>query len=279
MLHIVRCCFVLLVVSASTIPAAVVTVDTSFGAGQLGGFYGPPLPGDAPPVGYMIGTPDNAPTFQNYFLGRTTVSGFTTTERRTFFIFDLSGVAGSIPVGEIVTGVSIDLTLVAPIGSSVMTNFATTDVMGDPFELVEFSSTPFSADAIKDPGLAGVDPIDIWDSFGTATDYGDFLIPGGVPGPMDGTETIPLPGALADVDTALSSPDGIFIVTARLETYDPGTLAADPFEFVFGLSDVVAAGSTIPAPILTITTAPVPEPSALALVGMCIGALARRRRL
>src|SRR5262245_32282043 len=90
---------------------------------QVGGFYGPYLPGDDPPPAYpVVPAPDNSPGFQNYFMGRTTVKGFTTSERRAFFIYDLAGVAASIPAGEHVVGVTIDLTLI-PGGTSALANF------------------------------------------------------------------------------------------------------------------------------------------------------------
>ena len=52
---------------------------------HLGGFYA--LDDAGMPL-----IPDNDMSFQNYFMGRTTVGGFTTTERRTFFAFDLADV-------------------------------------------------------------------------------------------------------------------------------------------------------------------------------------------
>ena len=73
-------------------------VDTSLGGGQVGAFYGPysadfGLP--VPPSYPAILPPDNDPTFQNYFMGRSTIGGTTTPERRPFFIFDMTSV--SIP--------------------------------------------------------------------------------------------------------------------------------------------------------------------------------------
>ena len=53
---------------------ATITVDTL----QLGGFYGPYRPADDPPHAYpAVPDPDNSPVFQNYLMGRSTISGFT----------------------------------------------------------------------------------------------------------------------------------------------------------------------------------------------------------
>lgn len=92
--------------------AAMIFVDTSTGGGQVGAFYGPYTASDDPPAAYPpILDPDNSPLFQNYFMGRSTISGFTTSERRVFFFFDMAGVAASIPVGESVTDVTLALEL------------------------------------------------------------------------------------------------------------------------------------------------------------------------
>lgn len=237
---------------------------------QVGGFYGPYLPGDDPPAAYpTVPAPDNSPGFQNYFMGRSTISGFTTSERRAFFIYDLAGVAASIPVGEHVVGVTIDLTLI-PGGTSALANFT------DGFEAVAFTATPVPVAAIIDPVGFGVTPASIWATFGTGTPFGDFTVVGpGSPSPtLPGTYTIGLPGAVSAIGPEIAS-GGLFVVTARLATFDPGPIGAgapppvDPYEYVFGLTDVVSpTGSHAPIPYLTISTAPaaaVPEPSSLAL--------------
>jgi len=56
--------------------------------------------------------------------------------------------------------------------------------------------------------------------------------------------------------------------------------AVDPYEYVFGLTDVVTpSGTTIPAPDLIITTAPIPEPTSLVLlIGVSAMSLVNFRR-
>jgi hypothetical protein len=265
------CVAVVLIAAASAHSArgAEISVPTM----HVGGFFGPYLPGDMPPPGYpMVPAPDNSLAFQNYFLGRTTVMGFTSSERRAFFVYDMAGVAASIPVGEAVVGVTIDLTLISG-GTSALANFT------GGFEDVRFTSTPVPYEAILDPVGFGVPASSVWATFGTGSDYGSFVL-GGPMSPMPtppATYTIGLPGAVADVKSKITA-GSLFIVTARLVTYDPGPIgpmappAIDPFEYVFGLTDVVSpSGSHAPIPYLKITTAPVPEPGsvALALMAAC----------
>lgn len=236
-----------------------VTISITDGAGQVGGFYGEYLPGDDAPGSYPATiAPDNDASFQNYFMGRTTVTGFTTPERRAFFIFDTSGV--SIPGGEAVTGVSIELELLS---GGVLANFT-----GDS-ESVSFSGTPFGPTEILDPPATMTDPVDIWATFGSGPAYGDFVIAGPdsmtEPQTVPGIYEIPLPGAVSDLDASLG---GLFIVTAKLDTFDPGPIgsgappAVDPTEFVFGLTDV-HGGVAIPS--LIIETTAVPEPTSYAI--------------
>lgn len=260
-----------------------IEVDTSMGGGQVGGFYGPYDPGiDDPPVGYPSTlAPDNLPTFQNYYMGRTTLgplgSSPSTPERRAFFMFDMTGVLASVPAGHTISGLSIDLTL-TPGGSAVLANFS------GGVESVEFSSTPFTEMEILDPVGEGVSTDAIWGSFGTSTPYGSFDISGtppsgGSPASADGVMTLPpdtytidLMGGIPDVETAIGA-GGIFIVSARLSSFDPDVIgpgtppAVDPYEYVFGITDVVpmSGGSpSVPAPILTIST--IPEPSSVLLI-------------
>ena len=133
-------------------------------------------------------------------------------------------------------------------------------------------------------------PDAIWDSFGTSTPYGSFVIDGtpSAGPPMDGLMTtvpgiytISLPGSIPDLTAAIMG-GGIFIVTARLATFDPDPIgpgappAVDPYEYVFGITDVVSGIPTTPAPILTITTIPEPGTTVLALVAV-LAFCARRR--
>lgn len=265
--------------SSSFAPAAG-AAEFVVAADQVGGFYGPYLPTDfsdpmdAPP----IPMPDNMETFQNYFMGRTSsLDGFTSPERRVFFIYDLSGIA--LPDGEVVTSVSLELDLLFG-GTSALANFT------GGVEVVEFTSSAYSDDEILDFEAAAIDPVDIWASFGTADPYGGYVLAGPLePEPTTpGIQTIDLPGANPDVEAAMGST--LFIVTARLETYDPDPIevpgfpdAIDPYEYVFGGTDVVKdGGSVTPPPPLIITTEVIPEPGTFALLVLGGVAVLRRRR-
>jgi hypothetical protein len=248
---------------------------------QVGGYYGPYMPADDAPGSYppTIG-PDNLPGSQNYFMGRTTTpTGFATPERRAFFIYDMAGVAASIPVGEHIVGVSIDLTLIDG-GSSALGNFS------GGMEVVDFTSTPVPASTILTPGA--IPPTSIWATFGTGLSFGSFVIPGIPGGPKtipDGTYPIGLPGAVSAIGPSIAT-SSLFVVSARLATFDPGPIGAgapppiDPYEYVFGLTDVTSStGPHAPIPYLHITTAAVPEPSTLVLgflAGIALAALRRR---
>jgi hypothetical protein len=262
-----------LAVIAATIHSAAFATEIFVSSYQVGGYYGPYMPGDDVPPSYppTIG-PDNSPEFQNYFMGRTTTPmDFATPERRAFFIYDMAGIAASIPVGETIVGVSLDLTLIAG-GTSALGNFS------DGKEVVDFTATPVPADIILDPG--GIPPTSIWATFGTGISYGSFVITGIPDGPKttpDGTYTIGLPGAVSAIGPAIAT-SSLFVVSARLATFDPGPIGAsapppaDPYEYVFGLTDVVSpSGSHAPIPFLTITTAPIPEPTSgmLFMLSLC----------
>lgn len=251
---------------------------------QVGGYYGPyrdidfadPVP-DPP-----LFAPDIDPADQVYFLGRSTFEGATTSERRAYFIYDASSF--TIPAGEMITSVSVEL-VVVPGSTSALANFTGFE------EIVKFSGTPFTKEEILDEALTPADPIAMWDSFGTGPDYGafDFIAPGhpSLPVTTTGSKTVPLPGAAADLEAAISSGD-YFILTARLDTYDPDPIDpngdgdfgdADIYEYVFGLTDVVKSGVPIlsPAPTLSYTTSPVPEPTTALVFGLGLPLLMRRR--
>jgi hypothetical protein len=275
----------LLVLTAPGAQASTLEVDTSVGAGQVGGYYGlyDPIIDDAPPAFGPTLPPDNDASFQNYFMGRSTFgplgSSVTSPERRVFFFFDMAGL--SIPAGEEITEVSIDLTLTLG-GSAVLANFT-----GD-IELVEFSSTPYTPAEILDPDAFALPSDLIWSTFGSSTPYGGFEIVG----PDHPTETptapgdyaIPLPGSIADVESAILG-GSVLVVTAKLATFDPDPIgplappAIDPYEYVFGITDVVSGiGSSVDPPLLSITTTPIPEPASLGLlaVGLLCWGVTRR---
>lgn len=224
---------------------------------HTGGFYGL----DA--MGMPTATPDNDMSFQNYFIGHTTVSGFTTPERRSFFAFDMSG---AVPMGEEIVSMSLVLENVF---GGVMANFT------GGMEVAEFTSTSSSYDVIADPDGAMVPAIEVFDSFGTGSFYGDMVFD--MDGPMPGAvEIILSPDAIMDAMAAMGA-DSPFVITGRMATYDPEPMIG--LEFLFGLTDVVVDFPTgFPVPKLIIETAPVPAPSGLVVLagGVLLGA--RRRR-
>ncbi|PCI08706.1 hypothetical protein COB72_07755 [bacterium] len=226
---------------------------------HLGGFYA--VPDGEPPL-----IPDNDLTFQNYFMGHTTIPTIpiTTTERRTFFAFDLADVL--IPDGHEIIGVEFELELIF---GGILANFE-----GGTEEVI-FTSTTSDYDTFMDPLASGLGPDEIFDSMGT----GDFYT--GV-----GFDTMTIPDSItmdmseAAIEDILDSmlADSPFMITGMLATYDPEASAL--FEFVFGLSDVVTGGSPtgFPVPKLTITTAPVPAPAGILVLGSGLMCSMRRRR-
>ena len=229
--------------------AEIIEIDTF----QAGGFY-------------EAGVPDNDASFQNYFVGHGTIGGFTTPERRNFFIFDIPELAP----GETISGATFSIYL--PTEFSVPANFT------GGVEIFEITSSAFTADAILDPMSAMVSPEDIFDTFGMGEFYGD--LPIFLADPPMGTFplelVIPLsPSAIADIE---ASAGGTFVITGRMATYDPATGVLD--EVMFSLSDLVVGGidTALPKPFLSLTT--VPEPSTctlMAIAGMACLVRSRSR--
>jgi len=224
---------------------------------HLGGFYA--VPDAAPPL-----IPDNDMSFQNYFMGHTTVGGFTTTERRTFFAFDLSSV--DIPIGHTVVSVDFELMLVF---GGLLAN------MTDGFEAASFTSTTSDYTTFADPLGSGLGPDEIFDTMGT----GEFYSGAGFDAlSEDGEVIMPMsPAALFDMESSIAG-GSPFVITGKMDTYDPDPGAL--FEFLFGLTDVVTGGGAtgFPVPKLVITTAPIPAPSGVAILGLgaLLGTMRRR---
>ena len=179
--------------------------------------------------------------------------------------------------------VTISLELL-PGGTSALANFT------GGVEKVEFTSTPFGPPELLDPNSVPPSPdpnappieIEIWETLGASFPYGDFeIIDGGTPPDV---YEIPLPGAIPDIAAAITAGD-VFIVSARLETFDPGPIGPtagsptvppiDPYEYVFGGTDI---GSAVDAPLLIISTVPIPEPASIALGAFGVLLIGLRRR-
>lgn len=242
------------IIAASALVRADVIEVESF---HLGAFYALTDTGEA-----LI--PDNDMSFQNYFMGHTTVGGFTTTERRTFFAFDLSSVM--IPDGEMIVGVEFELML--PFGG-ILANFS------DGIEEVVFTSTTSDYLTFADPLGSGLDPGEIFDSMAmgdvyTGVGFDEMSLDGEITMDMSDAALLDMMGSFD-----MGSP---FVITGKLDTYDPDPGAL--FEFAFGLTDVVVGGGStgFPVPKLLITTAPVPAPAGILVLGGGLLCGIRRRR-
>lgn len=230
------------------LPGAALTVELS--STQVGGFY-------------ADGGHDNLAGFQNYFVGYGTTPGSPrTAERRSFFVFDLSGITEPISAAS--------FTLLMPIGG----------VIGDaPSEIFVLSASSMPAVAVLDPVVTPGAALAIFSTLGT----GALVAPelgidvGAPPGGMLLTMSFNATGL-----AALNSrpPTGLVVLGGRMASwsFDPDPLH-EPHELLFGHSDVVFFGTPmIDAPILTVTV--VPEPTGFVLMAGGLGwlLLLMRRR-
>jgi hypothetical protein len=255
-------------------------------ATQTGGFYD------------GGGIPDNFPEFQNYYVGYGTTPGFTrTTERRSFFVFDLVG----ITPGEVV---SAALTLRLPFGGLKFgkSGDPTAGPVPSPDDLSEVFAlgvTTIATATVLSLGLTPPEIDLIFESFNdipVALPY--VFSSGSVPPPEpDGFGAkIVIPFSAMGI-TALDIKAGSTIVLtgwmpswtfdSRLEPGGGPTDYYEASELIFGLTDVhFPPPPGVPPPVLTMLladdTAVVPEPSSMMLFAMGVGGLAvrkmRRRR-
>ena len=242
----------LLLIVATSNPTNADLIDVE--STQSGGFY-------------ETGTPDNVASFQNYFVGHGTIGGFTTPERRSFFIFDIP----ELSPGESITGATFSIYL--PTEFSVPANFT------GGVEVFEITSSAFAAEAILDPMSEMVTPGEIFETFGMGEFYGDLPIFLADPpmGEFPLEMVIPLsPAAISHIE---ASAGGTFVITGRMATYDPEPGALD--EVMFSLSDLVVGGieTDLPKPFLSLTTgASIPEPSSISLLALAGLAIVFRQR-
>lgn len=241
--------------------------------------------------GYYAGSPpDNLAEFQNYFVGYGTSPGSPRTpERRSFFVFDLA------PVDRTIASASLHLTL--KFGGLIYGKGpgdpAAGPVLDDPVEEFVVGVSPFPTALVTSPGV-GADPATVADIFASfaATPVSDpFTFSPATPimtDPLTGDAEISIPLTAPGIAAlnAASGVSGKIVLTGWMPTWSPDarTAPGDPAklfegsELIFGFSDVHSG--LVPAPVLELTLAPVPEPAVWVsmLAGLfAVGAAARRR--
>ncbi|MGE0385132.1 MAG: hypothetical protein AB7Q97_10410 [Gammaproteobacteria bacterium] len=264
---------------------APVTADTviAIPAAQVGGFH-------------ADGTASNAKSFQNYYVGYSTLTS--RIERRCFFVFD-------IPAFDRALGmpVHVELALRLPFGGLVFGS----ELVGDPLvkiddtvETFAVALSPFAAAAVTDPLVPAATAMSIFGTLagpplGTKSISSDaplsFEPPGGF-FPVGTAEIVVTfdPGGLEALFVAAAT--GPVVLGGSMATWTPndemlGAVLVEKSELMFGLSDYVAfipplgkADFTgLAAPELRFTFAPVPLPGAatLLLPGLVALGVTRRR--
>ena len=224
------------------LPPPTMAVTVELPSTQVGGFY-------------ADGGHDNLAGFQNYFVGYATTPGSPrTAERRSFFVFDLSGLAGPV------SAASFSLTMPA------------FGVIGDePSELFVLSASPVPGAALLDPVVTPGVAAAIFGSLGTGTLVAPELgIDVGAP-PSGLVLTMAL-NAVGLAAVNAPHPGGLLVLGGRMASwsFDPDPLH-EPHELLFGHSDVVFFGTPMVAkPILTVTVVPEPAGWALLLAGLAL---------
>jgi len=248
--------------------------EVTLPAVQTGGFY-------------ADGGKNNDPAFQNYFVGYGTTPGFPRTgERRSFFHFDLSSLAGAGPI------VSATMHLRLPFGGLIFGAGPGDPLAGplptDPTETFSLGLVHLPSAIVTSPSLSGPEVMllfSLMDDFAVAAPT-VFVDGAGLPDPGDGGPpivAIALDGlGLAELTARLG---GEIVLTGWMPSWSedfrtgPGGGLVEGSELIFGLTDVHAL--ELLRPKLTITfrdAAAVPVPPTAALAALALGLLAWRRR-
>ncbi len=219
----------LIVALAATIPAFSATVTL-----------------DAVDTGWYRSDGVHTPQNQNYQTGI-----FDSTERRSFFVFDLSAVSGTVAAAT--------LRLYNPLVSPTLPGY----VSPDPTETLEIYDVTTSAASVtgSTAGVAGFTDLGSGTLYGTKT----------VSAADNGTVVeVALNGAAV---AALDSSSGLFLFGGVLST-----LSGTANQYVFGFSTTSFAGNDVRQLVLEVRDiTPVPEPATTGLTAL--GALALIARL
>jgi hypothetical protein len=268
---------VLAVVFSLAVGTAHASETVTIAATQVGGFYD------------GGGTPDNLPHFQNYYVGYGTSPGHGRTgERRSFFVFDLSGIAGTVESATLTLRLPEEAGLIFGKGPG---DPETEEIPSDPFETFALGATHFPSAFVTSPDLPSSAIMTIFDSMDAVhiADpvtfmMGDELPPGEDGGPPEIKITLDGTGLFFMNERAGSE----IVLTGWMPTWsyddrlapDGPTEFFEAHEYIFGHTDVHLDAALKPK--LTVVYAPVPAPGALlttlvgAVPGVCL--LLRRRR-
>jgi hypothetical protein len=218
------------------------------------------------------GGADNHIEHQNYFVGYGTVGGVRTTERRSFYWYHIPSFSGAV------MDVSIKLKMAAT--TSIIFGLSPEDpLVHDTIETFQLGATPISPLVLVDPDItptAGQFVFDALDDHPVAAPH-DFVM-GSIPEIPFALELHLNSVGIGLVDTHRGAD---IVLTGWMPSWtedlrvDAGGHFLEADELLWGLSDIPGI---VPAPELTITYAPVPEPAALAVLGGAVLGLIRGRR-
>lgn len=257
MARVTRSIGLFLMLALGTVCRADVIVTTPL---QVGGFF------DG-------GGLDNHIEHQNYFVGYGTVGGHRTAERRSFFWYHVPAFSGAV------IDATIKLKMAFP--TSLIFGLDPGDPeLHDTTETFQLGATPIDPFTMVDPGLSlgAADAVfEAMDDHPIAHGY-DFVA-GSIPEIPFAVEIHLDPAGIGLIS---SHRGGDVVLTGWMPTWTEDLrtdglghfLEAD--ELLFGLSDIPGI---VPAPELTILTAPVPEPASCLAVGVGLIGLVRRKRL